>query len=306
MLLRYWQNQKEKNGVKIYQDRIMTLEFSTEVRQAATVFTEYRNSIDIYTEDCDKDKEFYVKLLKRLLADTDIKVNDIYPLGCRKTVIERCQKDTDTRRKKLYIVDGDIYLQYKEKENIGHLYVLDAYCIENYMICEDAVCNVAYIFHARTSYDSIKSILNIPQALNDIAKPLIKLFFYYSIQMECYGQFNLMNMDAYMNKSIKQIDNNKIENRINEIKSGLINLGISEDQIDKLLNKREVKYPYNIDTLLMIVSGKDFIIPYLKYHIDRKLNCSVRVPKETWKFNLVDKCDITRLNSLKQAILLAT
>lgn len=46
----------------------MALEFSTETRQAATVFTEYRNTIDIYTEDCDKDKEFYVKLLKRLMA----------------------------------------------------------------------------------------------------------------------------------------------------------------------------------------------------------------------------------------------
>lgn len=284
----------------------MALEFSTETRQAATVFTEYRNSIDVYTEDCDKDKEFYVKLLKKLLADTDIVINDIHPLGCRRTVIKCCQNDTDIRRKKLYIVDGDIYLQYKEKENIEHLHVLDAYCIENYMICEDAVCNVAYIFHARDSYDSVKNILNIPQALDDIAKPLIKLFFYYSIQMECYGQFNLMNIDAYMNKSIKQIDNNKIENRINEIRSGLIKSGISEEQIDKLLNKREVKYPYNIETLLMIVSGKDFIIPYLRYCIDRNLGCNIKVPKEAWKFNLVDKCDITKLDPLKQAILSAT
>ena len=46
----------------------MALEFSTEVRQAATVFTEYRNSIDIYTEDCDKDKEFY-RYTKKLLGE---------------------------------------------------------------------------------------------------------------------------------------------------------------------------------------------------------------------------------------------
>ena len=46
------------------------MDFSLEARQAATVFTEYRNTIDIYTEDCEKDKEFYVKLLKRLLAES--------------------------------------------------------------------------------------------------------------------------------------------------------------------------------------------------------------------------------------------
>ena len=50
------------------------LEYSIEVRQAATVFTEYRNTIDIYTEDCEKDKEFYVKLLKVS------SINSIYPL----------------------------------------------------------------------------------------------------------------------------------------------------------------------------------------------------------------------------------
>ena len=283
----------------------MALEFSTETRQAATVFTEYRNSIDIYTEDCDKDKEFYVKLLNRLMENTDVIINDIHPLGCRQTVIKCCQNDTDSRRKKLYIVDGDIYLQYKEKENISHLYVLDAYCIENYMICEDAVCNVAYIFHGQDSYNNVKNILNVPQALNDIAEPLIKLFFYYSIQMECYGQFCLMNIETYIDKSLKQIDNNKIEKRITEIRKGLINYGIPEERLEELLSNRKAKYPYNVDSLLKIVSGKDFIIPYLKYHINRKLRCCVRLPKEAWKFNLVNKCDIEKLNPLKQAILSA-
>ncbi len=283
----------------------MALEFSTEVRQAATVFTEYRNSIDIYTEDCDKDKEFYKKLLKRLLADTNIEINDIYPLGCRRIVIEKCKNDTDIRRKKLYIVDGDIYLLYKEKEDIKHLFVLDAYCIENFMICEDAICNVAYMFHAQDSYENIKNVLNIPHTLSEIAEPLINLFFYYSIQMECINQFKLMHIMTFMDMSLKQIDNNKVETRICEIRNSLIHSGITEERIDGMLNEREKKFPYTKDTLLKIVSGKDFIIPYFIYHIERKLNCPLRLPKETWKFNLVDKCDITRLNSLKQAIVSA-
>lgn len=283
----------------------MALEFSTEVRQAAAVFTEYRNSIDIYTEDCDKDKEFYKKLLKRLLADTSIEINDIYPLGCRRTVIEKCKNDTDIRRKKLYIVDGDIYLQYKEKENIEHLFVLDAYCIENFMICEDAICNVAYILHARDSYENIKRVLDISNTLSEIAKPLINLFFYYSIQMECISQFHLMHIDSYMDMSTKQVDNNKIETRIREIRNGLINSGITDEEIDGMLNKRKLQFPYTQDTLLKIVSGKDFIIPYFRYHIEKKLNCPLKLPKETWKFNLVDNCDIVRLNSLKQAIVSA-
>ncbi|MBQ9231092.1 MAG: DUF4435 domain-containing protein [Prevotella sp.] len=282
----------------------MALEFSPEVRQTAAVFTEYRNSIDIYTEDCVKDKPFYVKLMNRLLADTGIIINDIHPLGCRREVIEFCQNDTDDRRKRIYIVDGDIYLQFKEKENIEHLYVLDAYCIENYVICEDAICNVACFLYGQASLEVIKNTLNISQALNEIEKPLIDLFFYYSIQMECTNQFRLLSIEAYMDNT-NRIDSAKIIAKISEIRNGLIHYGITEDKIDELLNKRRLHFPYNEQTLLRIVSGKDFIIPYFRHHINRSLNCKISLPKEAWKYNFVDKCDILKLEPLKQAILSA-
>lgn len=281
------------------------MDFSLETRQAATVFTEYRNTIDIYTEDCEKDKEFYVKFLKRLLADTDVVINDIHPLGCRRSVIEACQKDHDKRRKKLYIVDGDIYLQFVEKDKTPHLYVLDAYCIENFMICEDSICNVAYSFHARDSIDRVRELLDVPHALEGIAEPLINLFFYYSIQMECVDQFCLMSVESYMTKGVCKIDTDLIDNKISEIRTGLVGRGISEEKIDELLNNRKTKYPYDVGTLLTIVSGKDYIIPFFRRHICKCLNCSVSLPKEAWKFNLVDKCDMSRLEPLKQAILSA-
>lgn len=305
MLQPFWLSLREKNGVKIYQDRSMALEFSLETRQAATVFTEFRNTIDIYTEDCDKDKEFYVKLLKRLLADTDVVINDVHPLGCRRTVVEACRNDTDNRRKKLYIVDGDIYLQFVEKDNTSHLYVLDAYCIENFMICEEAICNFAYFLHARDSYEKVKNLLDVPSTLDNMAKPLINLFFYYSIQMQCINQFKLMNIDSYLDKGKVQIDTDLIDDRISEIRAGLVKNGITEEKIDELLNNRRTRYPYDVNTLLTIVSGKDYIIPFFRHYICKCLNCSVNLPKEAWKFNFVDKCDMNRLEPLKQAILSA-
>ena len=305
MLQLYWLSLREKSGVRTYQDRNMALDFSIETRQAATVFTEYRNTIDIYTEDCDKDKEFYVKLLKRLLADTDVVVNDIHPLGCRRTVIEACRNDTDNRRKKLYIVDGDIYLLFAEKEIVPNLYILDAYCIENYMICEESICNMAYSLHGRDSYENVKRLLDVSHELENIAEPLINLFFFYSIQMECIKQFSIMNVDCYMNKGDCRIDTGLIDGRISEIRTGLVGRGITEEKIDELLNDRRTKFPYDVETLLTIVSGKNYLIPFFRHYICKCLNCSVNLPKETWKFNLVDRCDLSRLEPLKQAILSA-
>ena len=38
---------------------MMKIDRGIETRQIESVFYEYRNSITIYTEDCDKDKKFY-------------------------------------------------------------------------------------------------------------------------------------------------------------------------------------------------------------------------------------------------------
>lgn len=281
----------------------MGIEFSTEVRQAATVFTQYRNTIDIYTEDKEEDKIFYVSLLTRLLAGTDIHIKDVYPLGCRNTVISCCQKDTDAKRRKLYIVDGDIYLQFRDKEKYDGLYVLDAYCIENFMICEESLCYLAFRLDGRKPFDEVKQLLNIPQVLNSLVHPLTDLFFYYSIQMELYGQYEILHIDAYLDDKRENIDNTKIENKIADIRSGLKSYGKKDNEIDLLLEQRKERFPYNLETLLTVVSAKNYIIPYFRHLINKKMEYNIRIPNESWKFNLVDKYEIERLNCLKEEII---
>ena len=281
----------------------MGIEFSTEVRQAATVFTQYRNTIDIYTEDKEEDKILYVSLLTRLLAGTDIHIKDVYPLGCRNTVISCCQKDTDAKRRKLYIVDGDIYLQFRDKEKYDGLYVLDAYCIENFMICEESLCYLAFRLDGRKPFDEVKQLLNIPQVLNSLVHPLTDLFFYYSIQMELYGQYEILHIDAYLDDKRENIDNTKIENKIADIRSGLKSYGKKDNEIDLLLEQRKERFPYNLETLLTVVSAKNYIIPYFRHLINKKMEYNIRIPNESWKFNLVDKYEIERLNCLKEEII---
>lgn len=107
----------------------MGLEFSAEQEQVASLFTAYRNEIDIYTEDQEKDKAFYKKLFTRLLDGSGITISDVYPLGSSQDVIEACQRDTDISRKKLYIVDGDIFIMFSPKPPLQNLFVLDSYCM---------------------------------------------------------------------------------------------------------------------------------------------------------------------------------
>lgn len=48
----------------------MGLTYSEESQALVSVFKEYRNTINIYTEDTEDDKEFYLQLYQRLLDGT--------------------------------------------------------------------------------------------------------------------------------------------------------------------------------------------------------------------------------------------
>lgn len=283
----------------------MATEFSTEVKQVAAVFKEYRNSIDIYTEDKEADKAFYVLLLQRLLKDTGVKINDVHPLGNKEDVIKACKADHDKRRPCLYIVDGDVFLQYQNEEPVDNLFRLDAYCIENYIICEESICKTAYELNGgRFSMENIKNQINYSLVLNN-SITLIDLFFWYSIQSELFGQFEIRHIDAFFDMHNVCVDNQKINNRIDEIKRGLINNGYSNERINNLLQLRIQKFGNTISTLFKIVSGKDYLIPLFCNIIKQKVCSKISLPRESWKYQLSKTCDLNRLSDLKSAILAA-
>ena len=285
------------------QERSSVINEPVQTRQLHAIFQQYRNDIDIYTEDKDSDKVFYVKLFKKLLEGTDIRVNDIHQLGCKNLVKEACNNDTDNSRKRLYIVDGDIFIQYEEQQEVPHLFVLESYCIENYVIDEVSVCRTAERFEGRRTFDEIKQLLNYDLLIEQIKVPLIDLFHCISIQSEFNRKFRIYHIGDFINSDI-DIDINKIRNKIEETKDSLIRNGkITEEQYEETLQKREANFPYSKETLLKIVSGKNYLIPFFHKRINKCLSCNIQLPRESWKSNMVEFCNLSRLENLKNAII---
>ncbi len=284
--------------------KISVVNTPVEHRQLESVFKAYRNTIDIYTEDKIEDKEFYIQLLSRLLDNTDVKISDVHPLGCRMDVIKCCKEDK-SERPKIYIVDGDIYLQYKEDENIPNLHILDAYCIENLLVCEEALCEAAYNWDCTKPRNDIKQKLDYHNTIQKLLNPLIDLFFSYSIQSELCGKFKLFHINNYLNPKSSLIDPNRITRKINEIKEAVIRSGCPAEKYDELLNERIKNFSYSEDTLLTIVSGKDFILPFFQRHIKEVLVGKESIPNRVLKFNLAQKCTLNKLARLRNDILSA-
>lgn len=279
----------------------MGLEFNSEQEQISSFFTAYRNDIDIYTEDESKDKVFYKKLFSRLLNGTDLNINDIYPLGSSDDVIEACKKDTDTERKKIYIVDGDIYIMFSPKQTIPNLYVLDSYCIENFIIDEEAVCNTLCNFIGTKELSDIKTLFKFDDLINEYKDSLISLFYYKALEKKHRGYFNLYSLPRYLNKK-NELNVSEINKEIEEITTRLIQIGLSNDYIRIELETMEQNFPKNAETFLRIISGKDYLIHLMSCRAKKALSYNTGHNKESWKYNFAQYCNLDKLEHLKNTI----
>lgn len=124
-------------------------------KSARSVLLEDFNDLDIYIEDTAiESKKIYKELLKRVFQGK-YKLEDIFPIGSCSNVItqwEKSKKNPDSR-KKIFVIDGDFTLinndlldriDNKLHSDLKGLYVLPRYCIENFLIDEESLLDVAH------------------------------------------------------------------------------------------------------------------------------------------------------------------
>jgi hypothetical protein len=118
------------------------------------------NDIEIFVEDT-ANRNIWRNILKKFLPE-GIAFSDPIPLGGRPRVLEECQLDqSDDGRKRLYIIDADLdILKGIPEPNLKHLYQLRAYCIENYLLQEDALVKVAQVLDTNLSEQDARNQLD--------------------------------------------------------------------------------------------------------------------------------------------------
>lgn len=277
------------------------LKYSSEAKRLVATLKQYRNDIDIFTEDEIKDREFYKILFQRLLGDTQIEINDITPLGCRKDVINRCESEPDNGRKKIFIIDGDIYIIYKSHtQHLKNLFVLDSYCIENYIIDNESCCRFAYNLLGTEPIEEIERKLQFEDWIENLAEPIIDLFLHFSILHELSGKFTLYNANKFIVKG--KIDFSLVEKEINLVKSEILEK-TDEETYNELIKKREERWPKTPENFMKIVSGKDYILPLVQIKIQEIRKLKGLFTNEAFKAFLAQFCKLDRLEPLKQAML---
>ncbi len=284
------------------------LEFSENARGVIDRFFEFRNDVDVYTEDNFADKEFYKSLFSRL-AKPGLRINDVTPLGSKTNVLKKHQEfiSNPTRRQKLFIVDGDLELLTGKNPAPGKcLYIHNVYCIENLIIEENAIVELLYYNLGDTSKEDILKLFNIESWLKQIAPSLCELFYHLALLREVDGAPEIKSIHLFLTQMGKNacVDIPKIEIYIAELKVEIIaklshTHKDASKEYERLLNVMSRKWPTNVETALRIISGKDYLLPLLQFEVNKITGKASCIPNKKIKLFLVNNCKLDGFSDLK-------
>jgi hypothetical protein len=119
--------------------------YSPRAAKALAFLKRHYNDVDIFVEDTGN-HNMWLLFLRKMLPSS-VHLESVNALGGRDRVIEACRLDqSDTGRRKLYIIDGDFDLLLgRKKPRLRFLHRLKAYCIENLLITEKAIVQIGMI-----------------------------------------------------------------------------------------------------------------------------------------------------------------
>lgn len=277
-------------------------------KSARSIFLEPFNDIDIYVEDtADGYRKIYKELLNKIFKGK-IKVEHILPVGDRDQVIGECEKNQELgRRKRVYIVDGDLYLiNNNDTKVIGlnGLFVLPRYCIENYLIDESAIIEVYYSIDPELEREEIKDRLNYDNWILANEHKLLELFVIYALcnkySIEGTVSYKVSHLFSTEKQSRGEICEIKNSARIAQLSQLLIDK-IGVDNFEK--EKKEIyERVTKVDKkMLKYVSGKDYLFPLL---IDRlKGFIKNNANHLSIKIGLSTNCAIQELSNLSNYVI---
>jgi hypothetical protein len=274
-------------------------------KEAIKKLFEPLQDIDVYVEDCN-DEVFYSTLLKRV-SQGKVKIVRVFALEGRESVIKAAMQYDHSIRKALFIIDGDLdWVSGSPTPNVAGLHRLDAYCIENLLLCERALTQIL-VEDIVISEDDAGRNLDFNSWIISIQDPLLELFSAFAIAkifiphkktVSCRVG-NLCSQSD--NKTKTLLDLSKVLKVKNEV------LTAAKSVVDENIVNTTYQNMYNrlkrLPIPLYAVSGKDYLFPLLHFLI-QPLGC--RITTKSLRIRLAKNGDVLRFSGLNEAIINAS
>lgn len=145
---------------------------------ALDVFFRDYNEVSFFVEDEDQEN-LYFEIFRRLFPN--VSFDRIIPLGGKPAVLAHAKKPENAEIKnRVYILDKDFDDLLGKTEDIKDVYYLDRFCIENYLMEEDAITEVVVESRPKAKRSEIAKTLDLQSYFDETngqLKHLFSLFF---------------------------------------------------------------------------------------------------------------------------------
>lgn len=276
--------------------------WSIEALFARDIFFGEFNDVNFYVEDEDQEN-LYFEILNKLFDK--VKIDQIFPLGGKANVLVHAA-DLSSRRfgKSVYIVDKDFDDLLGEKVLNDNVFYLSKYCIENFLIEEHALLEIAVEAQPKKKRYKLISELRVGDFISESLESLDILFRMFFIVQRL--DLRMKNCDcAPETFSVKgkphKLDTKKIEAYRTDLTKEILVKGLvqSEDDVNALIINA---YPPLPDARRDIhISGK-FIMAMLMHYVKVKIKCG-NISLDSFAYRLAKNSNFENLYGLRDEIL---
>jgi hypothetical protein len=276
--------------------------WSQRARQAIVGLFSPLQDIDVYVED-HNDEPFYSELLRRI-APANVRIARVFAAGGREAVVARGAAHDHTQRRALFLIDGDFeWVLGKPSPSINALYRLDAYCIENLIIAESALVQIAMEDLAVDELEARRR-LDFSSWAQSAKSSLLNLFVVFAAMNK------LDSTQATVSRGIGElltqsrrrhppvIDTKKVAGVARLLLDSLV-ASLGRDAVDSVIeavSNRAAGLPRPLD----IISGKDFLLPLLEFHLR---HCAdTKCERRSLRFRMARHADLERFAGLTRAL----
>lgn len=274
-------------------------------------FFSSENAVTIYTEDKKSDKLLYEILLNRLV-EGEVTINSIVPLGSKHVVIEESIRSRSTKNNSLFIIDCDIKILNEDFLETDNLISLRRYCIENYLCCDTGIIEYLYL-KLGTELEEIIQELDFEKFIRKNFKQILNLYYRYFLSFELGCGCSFKNVHNFIDPAISKydVDSKLVKDEIilveKEIKSKLKSLGFKAyaKEMKSRLKMIKQNNPFSYDSIIKILSGKDQLLPLIRFRINRLDTSSRYLTDDQFKRLIAEKVALKELEFLKQKIISA-
>ena len=280
------------------------LKWPTRAKSALRMLFEPLQEIDVYVEDTN-DEAFYRCLLNSA-TENKVTVARVFGLGGKPAVLAAAAAHDHTARRALFIVYGDLpWVRGEAPLNIVGLHQHDAYCVENLLICENAV-TLLLSQEAAITEQAAAEALKFKEWRTTLLVPLTELFAAFATVSEVDPTIATVSQGVGVLCSASR-----------RMEAPMLDTAKARATRDKALRAAEsasggkpvaARYAAILERInampdpLLAVSGKDFVIPLLDFHL-QAFGC--RIKRKTLRIRLASSGQKARFSSLAESLLSA-